>query len=115
LDLVHYSKGQKKIGRYIKMSGATVTLESTPTNGIAIIDMMGPVVEWLWSKFLGFIPEGHQMKPVQSERQHTMQLYLLQLIPAYLGMSLRGDHSNSYFGMENADLFYKQSYNKTKK
>ncbi len=30
-----------KIGRYIKMSGATVTAESTPANGIAIIDMMG--------------------------------------------------------------------------
>ena len=30
-----------KIGRYIKMSGATVAAESTPANGIAIIDMMG--------------------------------------------------------------------------
>jgi len=30
-----------KIGRYIKMSGATVAAESTPANGIAIVDMMG--------------------------------------------------------------------------
>lgn len=30
-----------KIGRYIKMSGATVAAESTPANGIGIIDMMG--------------------------------------------------------------------------
>ncbi len=30
-----------KIGRYLKMSGATVAAESTPANGIAIIDMMG--------------------------------------------------------------------------
>ena len=53
----------------------------------------------------GISPEGHQSL-IQSEKaQHNASIFTSTYVP-YLGMALKGDHSNSYFGMENAGMYY---------
>jgi len=49
---------------------------------------------------------GNGFDSLNSERaSHNSAIYTTTYSP-YLGMVLKGDHSNSYFGMENAPLYY---------
>lgn len=49
---------------------------------------------------------GNGFESLASERAaHNNTIYTSTYVP-YLGMSLKGDHSNSYFGMQDAPLYY---------
>jgi len=48
---------------------------------------------------------GKGFEGIQSEKASHKDQYVSTYSP-YLGMVLKGDHSNSYFGMENAGMFY---------
>lgn len=54
---------------------------------------------------MGIIPQGHAGIIASEKATHNATVFTSTYVP-YLGMSLKGDHSNSYFGMENAGMYY---------
>lgn len=54
---------------------------------------------------MGIIPEGHSAIIATEQAKYGRDMTVTSFIP-YLGMSLKGDHSNSYFGMPDASMYY---------
>lgn len=54
---------------------------------------------------MGIYQQSHLDTISQEKAQHANSIYTSTYVP-YLGMSLKGDHSGSYFGMENAPMYY---------
>ena len=54
---------------------------------------------------LGIIPEGHGALITEQRAKYGASAYTSTYVP-YLAMSLHGDHSNSYFGMPDAGMYY---------
>ena len=54
---------------------------------------------------LGIIPDGHSQIINAEKAKYGSTVYTSTYVP-YLGMSLKGDHSNSYFGMPDAGMYY---------
>lgn len=53
----------------------------------------------------GIIPQGHAQQILAAHAQYGQNLYTSTYVPK-LGMTLAGDHSNGYFGMQDARAFY---------
>ena len=53
----------------------------------------------------GISPDGIQAYVASEKAQHSKDLYTSTFVP-YLGMVLNGDHSNGYFGMQDAQMYY---------
>ena len=54
---------------------------------------------------MGIVPEGHGAIINAEQAKYGRNMVTSTFVP-YLGMSLKGDHSNSYFGMPNANMYY---------
>ena len=57
------------------------------------------------SAMQGISPDGIQAYVASEKAQHSKDLYTSTFVP-YLGMVLNGDHSNGYFGMQDAQMYY---------
>ena len=53
----------------------------------------------------GIIPEGHSQIITEQRAKYGATAFTSTYVP-YLGMSLKGDHSNSFFGMPDAGMYY---------
>ncbi len=57
------------------------------------------------NQVMGISPEGHLQAILSEKAKYGANIFTSTYVP-YLAMSLQGDHSNSYFGMPDAGMYY---------
>ena len=57
------------------------------------------------NQVMGISPPGHLESILSEKAKYGANMFTSTYVP-YLGMSLQGDHSNSYFGMPDAGMYY---------